>query len=98
MNGNEKGKKEKKMTATKKAETYRRVNKSMGAWKWGYPRGHRYGIVRYTPSQLCDGTPVWKSAGEMCDGITAASEDSLRATYPEAFEYSVGSIHNMRIF
>ena len=75
-------------------KTYRRVNRQMGAWKWGHPRGHRIGIVEYRSEKNASGLPVWKSCGFVCEGITAGNEKYMRQWYPIAFEFEVGSIHN----
>jgi len=69
----------------------------MGNWKWGYPRGQRIAIVEYREGTLKNGTRVWKSHCEVCDGLTASNEDVYAKIYPEAFDHSVGSIHNMAV-
>ena len=80
-----------------KMKTYRRVTHQMGAWQWGYPRGHRHAIVEYRLGRLADGARVWKSYDEVCSGITAGNIALYQRLYPEAFAHPVGSIHNQRI-
>ncbi len=77
--------------------TYRRVTHCMGSWKWGYPKGERHAIVEYKAHKCKNGNWVWKSQGEVCDGITAGNEDYYRRSFPVAFLHTVGSIHNESI-
>ena len=78
-------------------ETFRCVARSMGAWLWGYPRGHRIGIVKYVPGELKSGKKVWKSDGSVCRGLTARNIDYYRQRYPDAFDNPGGSLHNKEI-
>lgn len=78
-------------------KTYRRVNMALGGWRWGYPRGHRYGVVEYVVGYLRDGTRVWKSSGFVCSGLTARNIDHYSDMYPVAFSHALGSIHNQQI-
>jgi len=66
---------------------------AMGGWKWGYPKGHRYGITVYKPHKCKNGKWVWKSGAQLCDGLTAANEPFYKHLYPEAFE-NYGGCHN----
>ena len=78
-------------------KTYRRVSHQMGGWKWGYPRGQRNAIVRNEARPDAHGQLRWYSEREVCDGITAATEEYLSECFPEAFSSSVGSIHRQLV-
>jgi hypothetical protein len=56
--------------------TYAIVERCMGAWKWGYPRGHRRAVVQYVAAISKPGAPLrWYKEGELTDGITATTAD-----------------------
>ena len=76
---------------------YRRVSMSMGGWKWGYPRGKRIGIIEYKARITKDGRILWTSGGFVCQGLTASNTAYYERTYPEAFFYNCGSIHNKEV-
>ena len=82
---------------TTQNETYRRVTMALGGWQWGYPRGHRIGIVRYRAEKLKNGRVVWRSVERVCDGLTAASVDYFERRFPTAFAEPIGSIHNKAV-
>jgi hypothetical protein len=75
--------------------THRLVAMAMGAWKWGYPRGQRQNITRYEARPDKAGVLRWYAAASRLagGGLTASSEASMRAAYPEAFRFPAGSIH-----
>ena len=78
-------------------KTYRKVSMGMGAWQWGYPKGHRYGIAEYHDTRLKNGKYVWKSVGLVCTGITAGNVDLMKELFLEAFENQKGSLHMVRV-
>ena len=69
------------------------VTMAMGGWKWGYPKGHRYGISVYAPFKCKNGKWVWKFSRRVCNGLTAGNESTYKTIYPEAFE-NMGTFHN----
>jgi len=66
----------------------------MGAWRWGYPRGQRQAVTSYSPGYTRDGRLVWRSSGNICNGLTASNESYFASAAPDAFRATYGSVHN----
>jgi len=77
--------------------TTARINMRMGGWLWGYPRGHRIGVVDYCAAKRKDGLWVWRSQGSVCDGLTAANTADYCKAHKDAFCRPIGSLHNVPV-
>ncbi len=48
------------------------TEQAMGAWRWGYPKGHRIALKSYKATILKNSKLVWKYEATINGGITAS--------------------------